>query len=229
VPTREAFHAELAGLERDIVGLAVDVKERIARAMQALAAGDAAAGEALVAGDRAIDAREMDLEHRCLRLLALQQPVAGDLRTIGAAWRILIDLERIADHAASIARTAVRLARDGSGPGPEGPEISPDGWEVLPHMAEIVQDMVARAVDAYVRRDAQAARELAAVDDEVDHLFSGLFRQLVAEMGRRPDLVHRDTHLLFVASHLERIADHATNVAEAVIYAVTGQRPELND
>lgn len=229
MPTREAFHAELAGLERDIVALAVEVKDRIARAVDALARADAAAGQAVVAGDRAIDTREMDLEHECLKLLVLQQPLAGDLRAIGAALRILIDLERIADHAASIARTAVRLQGTPQARRAET-SPSPDLWrEALPRMAAIAQDMVARAVDAYVRRDADAARDLAAADDEVDHLFSEVFSALVAEMGRRPETAHLGTHLLFAASHLERIADHATNVGEAVIYAVTGERPELND
>jgi len=219
MPTREAFQTQLDGLEQGIVGLAVRVKGVIARAVAALAAMDADAGREIVAGDRVIDDLEAQLERECLRLIALQQPVAGDLRTIGAALRILIDLERIADHASDIARTAVRL----QGEGLLKPLVD------IPRMAELAQDMVARAVDAYVRRDAAAARALVEVDDEVDHLFSQIFRDLVALMGRRPEAVRQGTHLLFVASHLERIADHATNLAEAVIYAVTGQRPELND
>jgi len=227
MPTREAFHADLAELERDIVRLAVEVKERIARAVGALARGDAVEGQAVAQEDRSIDLRELDLERACLRLLVLQQPLAGDMRAIGAALRILIDLERIADHAAGIGRTAVRLRADPPPPAPAEPHLA--GWrEALPRMAEIAQEMVAQAVDAYVRRDEAAARALAARDDDVDHLFSQVFSGLVGEIGRRPETAHRGTHLLFAASHLERIADHATNVAEAVIYAVTGERPELN-
>ncbi|HVB09749.1 MAG TPA: phosphate signaling complex protein PhoU [Bacillota bacterium] len=216
---RQAFQAQLNELEQGIVALAVQVKDVIARAVAALAAMDADAGREIVAGDRAIDDREAYLERECLRLIALQQPVAGDLRAIGAALRILIDLERIADHASDIARTAVRL----EGEALLGPLVE------VPRMAELAQDMVARAVDAYVRRDEVAARALVAVDDEVDHLFSQVFGDLIVLMGQRPEAVRQGTHLLFVASHLERIADHATNLAEAVIYAVTGQRPELND
>ncbi len=217
--TREGFHVQLAGLQQGIVSLAVQVKQVIARSVAALAAMDAAVGREIVAGDRAIDDYEAELERACLRLLVLQQPVAGDLRAIGAALRILIDLERIADHGADIARIAVRL---------EG-ESLPGPLTDIPRMAEIAQDMVARAVDAYVRRDAAEARALVALDDDVDHLFSRVFRELIALMGQRPEAVRLGTHLLFAASHLERIADHATNLAEAVIYAVTGQRPELND
>ena len=217
--TRVAFHAQLDDLKRDIVALAVRVKGLIPRAVGVLRAADAEEGRRLVEGDRAIDEDELRLEARCLRLLALQQPVAGDLRFIGAAIRILIDLERIADHAASIARTAVRLQGHPAAPTPAG----------IARMAELVQDMVARAVDAFVREDAQMAHDLVTIDDEVDHLFSGTFSELVEQIGRHPQAASQLTHLLFAASHLERIGDHATNVAEAVIYAVTGQRPELND
>ena len=219
MPVRAAFHAELDELKRDIVTLAVRVKGLIPRAVGVLAAADAEEGRRIVAGDRQIDDDELRLEARCLRLLALQQPVAGDLRSIGAAIRILVDLERIADHAADIARTAVRLQGHPAAPAPAG----------IARMAGLVQEMVARAVDAYVREDAQEARDLVAVDDEVDHLFSRTFSELIESIGRHPEAAAQLTHLLFAASHLERIGDHATNVAEAVIYAVTGQRPELND
>ena len=219
MPAREGFQVQLDRMEQGIVGLAVQVEGVIAAAVAALASLDAAAGREIAAGDRAIDDREAELERDCLRLLARQQPVAGDLRAIGAALRILIDLERIADHATDIARTAVRL---------EG-QVLLKPLVDIPRMAELAQDMVARAVDAYVRRDEAAARALVAVDDEVDHLFSRVFGDLIGLMGERPEAVHQGTHLLFAASHLERIADHATNLAEAVIYAVTGQRPELND
>lgn len=217
--TRAAFHADLDELKRDIVTLAVRVKGLIPRAVAVLTSADAEEGRRIVAGDRDIDDDELRLEGRCLRLLALQQPVAGDLRAIGAAIRILVDLERIADHAADIAKTAVRLQGQLSGGAPAG----------IARMAQLAQEMVARAVDAYVREDAQEARDLVTVDDEVDHLFSRTFSELVTSIGKHPEAAAQLTHLLFAASHLERIADHATNVAEAVIYAVTGQRPELND
>lgn len=210
---------QLHALEQDIVALAVRVKAVIARAVDALARMDADAGREIVAGDRAFDEHESELERQCLLLLAVQQPVAGDLRAIGAALRILIDLERIADHAADIAKAAVRM---------EGQTLVKPLVDI-PRMAELAQEMVARAVDAYVRRDAAAARDLVQLDDDVDHLFSQVFKDLIELMTQRPDAAHQATHLLFVASHLERIADHATNLAEAVIYAVTGSRPELND
>jgi phosphate transport system protein len=195
------------------------VKDAIAQAMAALVALDAQAGARVVAGDRTIDEERTRLERECLTLIALQQPLARDLRDIGAGLRILVDLERIADHASDIARVAVRL---------EG-ETLPKPLEDIPRMAEIAQGMVAAAVDAYVARDAAAAEGLTRADDDVDHLFSRVFGDLVALMQARPDAVRVAAHLLLVASHLERIADHATNLAESVIYAVTGERPELND
>ena len=219
MPMHETRRVQLHALEQDIVALAVRVKAVIARAVDALARMDADAGREIVAGDRAIDEHELELERQCLLLLAVQQPVAGDLRAIGAALRILIDLERIADHAADIAKAAVRM---------EGQTLVQPLVDI-PRMAELAQEMVARAVDAYVRRDAAAARDLVQLDDDVDHLFSRVFNDLIGLMTMRPEAAHQGTHLLFVASHLERIADHATNLAEAVIYAVTGLRPELND
>lgn len=219
MPMHESRQMQLHALEQDIVALAVRVKAVIARAVDALARMDADAGREIVAGDRAIDEHELELERQCLLLLAVQQPVAGDLRAIGAALRILIDLERIADHAADIAKAAVRM---------EGQTLVQPLVDI-PRMAELAQEMVARAVDAYVRRDAAAARDLVQLDDDVDHLFSRVFNDLIGLMTMRPEAAHQGTHLLFVASHLERIADHATNLAEAVIYAVTGLRPELND
>ena len=219
MPTQKPLHIQLQALEQDIVALAVRVKGVIARAVNALASLDAVEGREIVAGDRGIDEDELELERQCLLLLALQQPVARDLRAVGAALRILIDLERIADHAADIAKAAVRL---------EGQTLIKPLVDI-PRMADLAQEMVAQAVDAYVRRDEAAARALVVLDDDVDHLFSRVFRDLIALMTERPEAAHQGTHLLFVASHLERIADHATNLAEAVIYAVTGQRPELND
>ena len=219
MPMHESRQMQLHALEQDIVALAVRVKAVIARAVDALARMDADAGREIVAGDRAFDEHESELERQCLLLLAVQQPVAGDLRAIGAALRILIDLERIADHAADIAKAAVRM---------EGQTLVKPLVDI-PRMAELAQEMVARAVDAYVRRDAAAARDLVQLDDDVDHLFSQVFKDLIELMTQQPEAAHQATHLLFVASHLERIADHATNLAEAVIYAVTGSRPELND
>lgn len=217
--TRGAFHAELARLQAEIVALAVRVKDAIAQAAEALTTLDAAAGARVVAGDRGIDDERTRLERECLTLIALQQPLARDLRDIGAGLRILVDLERIADHASDIARAAVRL---------EG-EALPKPLEDIPRMADLAQRMVAAALEAYVGRDAVAAKELTAFDDDVDHLFARVFADLVALMRERPDTVRVAAHLLLVASHLERIADHATNLAESVIYAVTGERPELND
>jgi phosphate transport system protein len=217
--SRAGFHAELRRLQEAVAALGVQVRDVIARAVAALERSDGRLGAEIVAGDKAIDDRVHDLEEECLKLLVLQQPMAGDLRALGAVLHILIDLERMADHAADIARTAVRL---------NGERLIKPLIDV-PRMAAICQEMLSRALDAYVQGDAARAEALVALDDDVDKLFSQVFRELLLLMMQDARVINQGTQLLFVASHLERIADHTTNLAEAVIYAVTGQRRELND
>lgn len=216
---REAFHAELEHLEQEIVALAVRVREMISRSVTSLQHLDVDAARQVVDGDHEIDETEHELEAEVLKLIGLQQPMAGDLRLLGSALHILIDLERMADHAVSIARTTLRL---------QGETLIKPLIDV-PRMAQLAQEMAARAVDAYVQRDAGQARALVKLDDEVDHLFSQVFRELLVIMMQDPRTINQGTQLLFVASNLERIADHSTNLAEAVIYTVTGERVELND
>jgi phosphate transport system protein len=216
---RVPFHDELRQLQEAIAALAVSVREVIFRAVQALEHTDGEAGERIIAGDDLIDRRVGELEEECLKLLVLHQPLAGDLRTIGAALHILIDLERMADHGVDIARTAVRL---------RGEKLIKPLIDI-PRMAAICQEMISRALDAYVQGDAGRAEALVALDDVVDKLYSQIFRELLLIMMQDPHTINQGTQLLFVASHLERIADHTTNLAEAVIYAVTGQRRHLND
>jgi phosphate transport system protein len=215
---REAFHAELKHLEEATVALAVQVKEMIAQAVSSLQHLDAGLAQRVIDGDQVIDDREHELEAECLKLIGLQQPMAGDLRLLGAGLRILIDLERMADHAVAIAKTTIRL---------QGETLIKPLIDI-PRMAQIAQEMISRAVEAYVQRDPGQARSLVALDDEVDHLFSQVFRELLVLMMQDPGTINQGTQLLFVASHLERIGDHTTNLAEAVVYTVTGERPELN-
>ena len=216
--TRLPLHAELAEARAALVRLASLVKQAIADAAQALQRLDAAAARDVVARDREIDAERTRLEREYLRLIALQQPLARDLRAIGAALRILVDLERIADHASDVARVACAIENT----------ILPVPLTRIMHMATMAHEMVARAIDAFVREDAVAATEVAAHDEDVDAMFAAVFSELVARMQARPDAVPVCARLLLVAGHLERIADHATNLMESVVYAETGVRPELN-
>ncbi|HHY93027.1 MAG TPA: phosphate signaling complex protein PhoU, partial [Firmicutes bacterium] len=169
-------------------------------------------------GDDLIDTMELDIENRCLRLLALQQPMASDLRVIGTALKIVTDLERMADHASDIAKVTIRLQGQ--------PLIKP--LVDIPRMATIARQMTRQSLDAFVQRDVNMALAMIESDHEVDHLYSQIFRELLTYMMEDPRTIQQATYLLFVGMYLERIADHATNLGEWIIYMVTGEKKELN-
>jgi len=217
--TRQSFQSELEELQQLILKMGTLVEEAIYKAVKSLAMKDSDLANEVIKGDDTIDDMELEIEKKCLRLLALQQPMASDLRVIGTALKIVTDLERMADHAVDIARVTIRL---------EGqPLIKP--LVDVPRMAEIAQKMVRDALTAYVRRDTNLAMAMIADDEEVDHLYSQVFRELLTYMMEDPKTIRQATQLLFVGSHLERIADHATNLGEWIIYMVTGVRRELHN
>jgi len=215
---RSTFHQELEDLQQDILRMGTLVEERIAQAVQALADGDKAAAEAIIAGDDEIDRMQLDIETRCFEIIATQQPLATDLRIVGTAIKIVGDLERMADHAVDIAKVTRRIGGE--------PLIKP--LIDIPRMSEIALRMTRDALRAYVRRDPQAPEEMLKADDEVDHLYSQVMRELLVYMMEDPRMIHQGMHLLFVAQHIERVADHATNLGEAVIFMVSGERHDLN-
>jgi phosphate transport system protein len=216
--TRETFDRDLTQLQDDLLRMGALVDDALRRSMEALRARSVDLAEAIIQDDNRIDALHLDLEDRCLRLMATQQPMAKDLRTIAAVWTMTIDLERMGDHAEDIARATKRLA--------EQPLLKP--LIDIPRMAEIVRGMLRDGLDAFVRRDTALAQRMAQKDDEVDHLYSQVFRELLTYMIEDPRNIQRATHLLMVAQALERMGDHATNIAERVIYMVTGTLKELN-
>ncbi len=216
--TRETFDRDLTQLQDDLLRMGALVDEALRRSMEALRARSVDMAEAIIQEDNRIDAMHLDLEDRCLRLMATQQPMAKDLRTIAAVWTMTIDLERMGDHAEDIARVTKRIA--------EQPLLKP--LIDIPRMAEIVRGMLRDGLDAFVRRDTALAQRMAEKDDEVDHLYSQVFRELLTYMIEDPRNIQRATHLLMVAQALERMGDHATNIAERVIYMVTGTLKELN-
>jgi phosphate transport system protein len=215
---REQFHTELRSLEQEILRMGALVEEQMARAVESLSNQNLELADQVVADDDVVDALEMDIERRCLRLLALQQPMAGDLRTISTALKIITDLERMADHAADIAKVTRRMHAQAL--------IKP--LVDIPRMATVAAHMVRSALNAYVERDVDLALNMIRMDDEVDHLYGDIFRELLDIMRERPETVNQATYLLFVANYIERIADHATNLGEWVMYMVTGVRKELN-
>ncbi len=216
--TRDLYLKALEDLTADVVRMATMAGQAINASVEALKGLDVALAERVVAADDEIDRLHLDLENRCMRLIALQQPMASDLRTIAAVFAITIDLERLADHAEGIAKCVTRLAGQ--------PLLKP--LIDIPRMEGMVQAMLRDATVAFERRDRALAEAVAHRDDEVDALRSQVFRELLTYMISDPRNIPRALELLLVAQHLERAADHVTNIGERVIYMVTGELRELN-
>ena len=207
---RHHFEGELQALKNRLLNMGALVEERVHRAIQALMERNLGAAEDIVRGDQEVNELQIEIDERCLRLFALQQPMASDLRLITAAMKINADLERIGDQAVNIAEQAVRILAHP----PLKPQID------LPRMAEIAERMTRESLDAFVRKDADLARAILARDDEVDELKDHVFRVLLTYMMADPATIERALSLILVSRHLERIADHATNIAEDVIFVV---------
>ena len=200
-------------LKRKILALGAIVEENLRLAFQAIDERDAAKARRVIATDVLIDQYEVDVEEECLKILALYQPVAGDLRFVAAVIKINSELERIGDLSANIAERALQLMT-------EHPVAVPHHVAV---MADRTRTIIEKALDALVRQDAVMAREVLAADDEIDELYAELIEELKGVI--RADLEHLDAIVLLfsVARYLERLADHATNIAEDVLYMVEGE------
>lgn len=211
--TDKAYEAELTELREKLLMAGGIVEEAIVRSVRALADRDSSVAREVVENDRRVNLLEVEIDELAIRMLALRQPAASDLRFITLALKIVTDLERIGDLAVNVAERAIQLN--------EEPPIRP--YVDIPRMATIAEAMLTDALDAFVAGDAAKARAVLGQDDEVDELYHKVFRELVDLMAKDPSLTHRGMAILFVAKHLERIADHATNVAEMVIYFVEGR------
>jgi phosphate transport system protein len=211
--TLTAFDDDLSDLRALISRMGVLAEEAIAEAMRCLVERDLAAAKRLVAGDRNLNALQAEAERRVVQLIALRAPLADDLRDAVAALKIAGVVERIGDYAKNIARRARRM--------PEGGDLEP--LSLLPQMAKMASAMVHDALRAFVARDAAAARAVCKQDDALDDFYESIFRTLLTYMMESPQNIGPSTSLLFVAKNLERIGDHATNIAEMVYYAATGE------
>jgi len=216
--TRANYHQALQGLQAKLLKMGSDVEIQIRDAVEALRLLDEPMARATVARDDEIDEQMLRIEETCFSLIALQQPMAGDLRTIGMAMKIAIDLERIGDHAVDIAKIAIRL----NGEKLVKPLID------IPLMASIAQTMLRDSLLAYTEGNVNRAASLADKDDEVDKIYSTVVQHLTELMGTDISTNRQLTHLLMVAHYLERVADHTTNIGEGVIYMVAGKRKDLN-
>jgi phosphate transport system protein len=206
------YDEELQKLNNTIAEMGGLAESQLGAAIEAVAERDSELAARVVEGDAKVDQLERDLDNLAIRILALRQPVARDLREIFAALKIASDLERIADYAANVAKRSIALSQT--------PPVRP--VYALPRMAHFAQVQIKDILDAYVARDAEKAYAVWTRDAELDEMYSSLFRELLTYMMEDPRSIGPCTHLLFMAKNIERVGDHATNIAEKLYYLVNG-------
>ncbi len=204
------FQQQMSKLKENLLKMAGLAEKAITHAVEALVARDTPLAEKTIAEDDAINQMEIVIDEWCLKLLALHQPLAADLRFITAAMRINVELERIGDHSVNIAERVVLLNQE--------PQLKP--YIDIPRMAKITKSMLRDVLDSFIKGDANLARTVCERDDEVDALNDQVFRELLTYMMTDPKNITRAVHLVIISRCLERIADHTTNIAEAVIFMV---------
>lgn len=211
---RRSFEARLEELKDELIRLGEMVEEAIQGSVTALKEQDLELAEKILSADDQIDDREIKIEEKCTKLIALQQPVAGDLRTIMAISKIANDLERCADHAGNIARKVQLIGTE--------PLIKP--LIDIPRMTEIATRRLRQVLDAFVQQDAELAHRVAAEDEELDLLDEQIMRELLTFMAEDLKTIEQATSLMFISRFLERIGDHSTNLCEMIIYMINGER-----
>ena len=216
--TRTDYAHQIELLRGSVVAMSSMVDKSIERSMDALRRQDTDLARAVTAADGAINENRWKIEEQALTIIATQAPMASDLRQILSAISIVTDMERMADHAAGIAKIVLQTA----GEPPLKPLVD------LPRMSDIARRMLADAIGAYITNDAVSARDVADRDDELDDLYNQIYRELLTYMMADPGTINRATHLLWVAHNLERIGDRVTNICERVVFAVTGDMREFS-
>src|SRR5438309_920209 len=216
--TRTAFERQLLAVQEDMLVMAGMVETAIERGIEALKARNVNLAQRIIEDDLKINRKRYETEDKCLELIATQQPLASDLRTIVSVLHISVDLERMGDHAEGIAKIALMLADE--------PPLKP--YIDIPRMAEVAIDMLHGSVEAYKMRDTRRAREIIDMDDVVDALYEQVYHELLLLMINDPTLTQRATYMIWVAHNLERIADRTTNICERVVYLVEGRIQDLN-
>jgi phosphate transport system protein len=191
----------------------------IAQAMLALTERDAKLAEEIIARDAQINTLRFQIEEACLTLIATQQPAASDLRAVVAVMHMVVELERMGDHAAGIGKTIILMEHE---------PLLKKQMKKIPKMGDLSRQMLADCMQAFSKRDSEWAREIASRDAEMDHYYKDVFERLVKIMAKDPDMVTRATYMMWCAHNLERIADRVTNIAEQIIFMTTGDMRELN-
>ncbi len=214
---RAVFHKKLRAIQDDVLAMGSMVEKAILRSIEALKKRDITMAEQVIADDKLVNEKRFQIEEQCIQLIATQQPMATDLRTIISVLNVITELERIGDHGVGIARIVILTGDE--------PPLKP--LIDLPRMAEKTASMLHRSLDAFINRDAEAARQISAEDDEVDALYDQVFRELITFMAEDAKTIKRATRLIWVAHNLERSADRVTNICERIIFLVTGKMEEI--
>ncbi|MBK6318093.1 MAG: phosphate signaling complex protein PhoU [Dehalococcoidia bacterium] len=216
--TRDLFNSELQQLQDDVLVLGSMTEKAIMDAMESLRDGDSTWSRRIIEDDKKVNAKRFEIEDRTTFVIASQQPMATDLRSLASILYIITDLERMADHAEGIARINLLL----------GDEPLPRRLGYLPAMADRAVAMLRNSLKAFIDHDVDMARQICDADDEVDRLQDSVYEDCIAAMIADPATIQRNTHLIWCAHNLERIADRCTNICERVIYTVTGHMQEIN-
>lgn len=214
---RAAFHKKLREIQDDILAMGSMVGKAMLRSVDALKNRDLELAHQVIADDQKINAKRFEIEEKCIQLIATQQPMAGDLRTIVAILNITTEIERIGDYAVGIARIVILIGDE--------PPLKP--LIDIPRMGEQTVDMLRRSLDALINRDAEAAKKIALEDDLIDHLYDQVFRELLTFMAEDSKTITRATRLIWTAHNLERAADRVTNICERIVFIVTGRMEEI--
>lgn len=215
---RERFNNQLKELNTKLIEMGSMVENIIEVSIQSLVNRDLDMARKVYELDDAIDELELEIENQCMHMLALQQPMAKDLRVIETILKIITDLERMGDHAVNIAKITLEMGG--------APLIKP--LIDIPRMSTLAQDMVSKSLEAFMKEDIELAKIVAEEDEAVDKIYEDIYEELIGMMVEKPEIIGQATHLLFIGRFLERIADHATNIGERIIYMVTGERVEIN-
>jgi phosphate transport system protein len=217
-PLRTAFDREFAEIQNDLVRMSQMVDRAIEQALQALYDSNQELAKAVVAQDQEVNELRFQIEEACLTLIATQQPAASDLRAVVGVMHVVVNLERIGDHAAGIGKVVGMM---------EGEVLFSD-LKIIPQMGELARKMLADSFQAFLKRDAAWARQIAQQDEGMDELYQQAFHRLMETMVKTSAEITRSTYLMWIAHNLERIADRATNIAEQAIFKTTGRWEELN-
>ncbi|MEG0306940.1 MAG: phosphate signaling complex protein PhoU [Clostridium sp.] len=216
--TRNGFDFKLEQLHQELIKMGNSVEKQIKDSVEALRNKDKDLAEFVIENDDVIDKYEVEIEDKCIKLMATEQPLAVDLRKIFITTKIITDLERMGDHAVDIAKIAVKLIDE---------EYIKELVDI-PKMAELVQIMIREALNVYVTGNVDRAYEVCKLDDEVDDLFKVILNELLVIMRENSNVINQASQFLFVSKFLERMADHTTNICEWTVYLETGEKLNLN-